>query len=212
MPVSSSQAVVGAVIGIGLIKNFRTIRLKVLGEIAAGWVTTPIIAGLITFVFLFFLQNVFNQEVYVESKYVLSEEVVRHLQEKDMQTERLKEFSGRSYVSEIGFYDDLRAALDMNRDQIIQIINTSKISMIYIDPLIVSTKLDTLWLSGDQVLDLKALENRKFDHRWQFEQALQGQGAAWTNKPASILNREFNQSLNEKYEYLYRIFEVKKLD
>jgi hypothetical protein len=59
---------------------------------------------------------------------------------------------------------------------------------------------------------LKSLENRKFEHRWQFEQALQGQGAAWTNKPASILNREFNQSLNEKYEYLYRIFEVKKLD
>jgi PiT family inorganic phosphate transporter len=212
VPVSSSQAVVGAVIGIGLIKNFRTIRLKVLGEIAAGWITTPIISGLITFVFLFFLQNVFNQEVYVESEYVISEEVVRHLQERDIQTEKLNEFTDRSYVSEIGFYNDLRAALDINRDQIIQIINVSKISRIFIDPLIVSTKLDTLWFSGDQILDLKILENRMFEHRWQFEQALKGQGAGWTNKPASILNREFNQSLNAKYEYLYRIFEVKTLD
>jgi PiT family inorganic phosphate transporter len=212
VPVSSSQAVVGAVIGIGLIKNFRTIRLKVLGEIATGWVTTPIISGLITFVFLFFLQNVFNQKVYVESEYVISEEVVTYLEERDIETEKLKEFSDRSYFSEIGFYNDLRAALDMNKDLVVQIINTAKISRIFIDPLIVSTKLDTLWLSEEQIFELKALGNRKFDYRWQFDQALKSQGTAWTSKPASINNREYNKSLIDKYEYLYRMFEQKTLN
>jgi len=63
VPVSSSQAVIGAVIGIGLLKGGRGIRYKVLGSIATGWITTPIIAGIITFISLFFLQNVFQQEV-----------------------------------------------------------------------------------------------------------------------------------------------------
>jgi PiT family inorganic phosphate transporter len=64
VPVSSSQAVVGAVLGIGLLKGGRGIRWRVLGGIGAGWVATPILAGLICFVGLFFLQNVFDQQVY----------------------------------------------------------------------------------------------------------------------------------------------------
>jgi len=63
VPVSSSQAIVGAVIGIGIIKGARNIRYKVLGEIAVGWVVTPIIAGIISFISLFIIQNVFSQNV-----------------------------------------------------------------------------------------------------------------------------------------------------
>ncbi len=64
VPVSSSQAVVGAVLGIGLIKGGRGINWRVLGGIGAGWVATPFLAGLVCFIGLFFLQNVFGQEVY----------------------------------------------------------------------------------------------------------------------------------------------------
>ncbi len=65
VPVSSSQAVVGAVIGIGLMKKgFWSIKWKMVGGIASGWVTTPIIAAIVSFISLFFLQNVFQQEVY----------------------------------------------------------------------------------------------------------------------------------------------------
>ncbi len=64
VPVSSSQAVVGAVLGVGLYKSGpQGIRFRVLGEIAAGWVTTPVIAGAVSFVGLFVLQNVFNLRV-----------------------------------------------------------------------------------------------------------------------------------------------------
>jgi PiT family inorganic phosphate transporter len=63
VPVSSSQAVVGAVIGIGILKGIRGIKYQILSGIALGWVTTPVIACLITFISLFFLQNVFNQQV-----------------------------------------------------------------------------------------------------------------------------------------------------
>lgn len=63
VPVSSSQAIVGAVVGIGLIHGGREIKYKTLGKIASGWITTPVIAGLITLFGLFILQNVFLQEV-----------------------------------------------------------------------------------------------------------------------------------------------------
>jgi len=64
VPVSSSQAVVGAVLGIGLAKGAHNIRLRVLGRIAAGWVATPAISAAAAFVLLFFVQNVFSQRVY----------------------------------------------------------------------------------------------------------------------------------------------------
>lgn len=64
VPVSSSQAVIGAVIGIGIAKGGKGIKWSVLGRIALGWITTPIISAIVCFVSLFFLANVFNQVVY----------------------------------------------------------------------------------------------------------------------------------------------------
>ena len=63
VPVSSTQAVIGAILGIGLVKGAKGINYGVLAEIAIGWVLTPIISCVITFVALFFVQNVFNQAV-----------------------------------------------------------------------------------------------------------------------------------------------------
>jgi len=65
VPVSSSQAVVGAILGIGIAKSRRNIKLNVLGRISIGWVTTPVIAGVVSYVFLFFVQNVFMQKVFI---------------------------------------------------------------------------------------------------------------------------------------------------
>ena len=64
VPVSSSQAIVGAVVGMGLLKGGHTIRWKMVGGIAGSWITTPIFACLLSFICLFILQNVFQQTVY----------------------------------------------------------------------------------------------------------------------------------------------------
>lgn len=67
VPISSTQAVIGGIVGIGIVNKGREIRYKVLGDIALGWLITPIIAGAITFFGLFILQNVFMQEVFVRA-------------------------------------------------------------------------------------------------------------------------------------------------
>ena len=82
IPVSSSQAVVGAVIGIAMlqgIKGVRQVKWGVLGGIASGWVTTPIIAAVIAFVSLFIVQNVFDQQVYQTVSNRISSPVVGKL-------------------------------------------------------------------------------------------------------------------------------------
>ncbi len=48
VPVSTSQAVVGSVIGVGLVKQASAVRLSVVGRMALGWLATPIIAGLVS--------------------------------------------------------------------------------------------------------------------------------------------------------------------
>ena len=63
VPVSSTQVVVGSVLGIGLYKGVSNINLKVLGSIASGWVTTPVAAGLLAFLLLFFVRNIFGIDV-----------------------------------------------------------------------------------------------------------------------------------------------------
>ena len=64
VPVSSSQAVIGAVIGIGLLKGGHGINWGLIGKIFIGWIITPLIAALLCFTSLFFLENVFNLIVY----------------------------------------------------------------------------------------------------------------------------------------------------
>ncbi len=63
VPVSSSQVIVGCVIGIGIYKGARNINYRLLGQIAAGWVATPIISGLLAFFSLFFIKNIFSINV-----------------------------------------------------------------------------------------------------------------------------------------------------
>ncbi|MBS3995512.1 MAG: anion permease [Alkaliphilus sp.] len=66
VPVSQSQAVVGAILGIGIIKGGRNVNFKILWKIAIGWILTPILSLMISFVLLFLVQNVFMQNVFLK--------------------------------------------------------------------------------------------------------------------------------------------------
>lgn len=63
VPVSASQVIIGSVIGIGLYKSARNINFRILGEIAAGWVATPLSSGLLAFFSLFLIKNIFGVDV-----------------------------------------------------------------------------------------------------------------------------------------------------
>jgi PiT family inorganic phosphate transporter len=52
VPVSTSHAIVGAVIGLGLVHGLQVIRWRTLGRIGLAWVLTPILAGAAAIVLL----------------------------------------------------------------------------------------------------------------------------------------------------------------
>ncbi len=63
VPISASQAIVGSVIGLGLARKNVDVNFNQLGKIIVGWVVTPIFAFLISYISLYFIENVFLQIV-----------------------------------------------------------------------------------------------------------------------------------------------------
>ncbi|MEA5574265.1 anion permease [Calothrix sp. UHCC 0171] len=60
LPVSTSHALVGGVVGIGLVQDFKLVKFSTLKNIAAAWLlTVPISAGLSAIVFLL-MKTIFN--------------------------------------------------------------------------------------------------------------------------------------------------------
>ncbi len=52
IPVSSSQAIVGAVVGVGLVGDIRTVSPRILMKIGMGWIVTPVSAGIMSWLFV----------------------------------------------------------------------------------------------------------------------------------------------------------------
>jgi len=52
VPVSTSQAIVGAVMGVGLVKSSKAINFKVISKIGIGWISTPTASLIIAFLLL----------------------------------------------------------------------------------------------------------------------------------------------------------------
>ena len=65
VPVSSTQAVIGAIVGIGLAKGGKGIKWKLLIKLMSGWVASPLIAFILSYISLSFMENVFRQPVFL---------------------------------------------------------------------------------------------------------------------------------------------------
>ena len=56
VPVSTSQAVVGAVLGIGLLKRAEALKTRAILGVFSGWIATPVIAALVS-IFIYFVTH-----------------------------------------------------------------------------------------------------------------------------------------------------------
>ncbi|MEB3263252.1 MAG: anion permease [Synechococcus sp.] len=180
IPVSSSQAVVGAVIGIGLLqggRGVRQIRWAVLARIASGWVTTPVCAALIGFLLLFVVQNVFNQEVFRPVSFQLSQPVLEHLQARGVPTEALRP-QALPLPSAVAFRRHLRQEVQLPPAQEAAVLEAAEILPLRVEaaPL---RQLDRQRFSPPQLEALRRLEGRSFRHGWQLREALERESSAW---------------------------------
>ena len=63
VPTSSSQAILGAILEVGLLRGGREVNWGTVGRVALGWLVTPLVSSLLCFLGLFILQNVFLLQV-----------------------------------------------------------------------------------------------------------------------------------------------------
>jgi inorganic phosphate transporter, PiT family len=205
VPVSSSQAVVGAVVGLGLMRGGRDVDWRLVRNIAAGWVTTPLISGLVCFVSLFFLQNVFNQQVYREVHYAMSDAVLNELAEQGRDVSTLRSINGREFRSARAFMravGESEYAGTIPQDELLEY---AQLYHSYIDQARFSS-LDRDWLSAGQIAAIEQLVGREFSHRWQLARALAGESPLWVRRESKTINKRYNKELERKLEYVVRTF------
>ncbi|MFQ5994466.1 MAG: inorganic phosphate transporter [Acidiferrobacterales bacterium] len=205
VPVSSSQAVIGAVIGIGLLRGGRGIRWSVLGNIGLGWVTTPIISAGVCFVALFFLQNVFNQQVYRPVHYEISAPVLHELEEQQIPGAPFSGLMDVEFASGMKFLGAIRDRGSLSKAQERQILHYAEIQRLFIDPEKIAL-LDAEWLTPSQIAAIGELSGQRFKYKWELAQALARESDEWRLKPVSMVNKLYNNELRRRLEYVYRTF------
>ncbi len=209
VPVSSSQAVIGAVIGIGILKGGRAIRWRVLGGISAGWVLTPLIAGLVCFVGLFFLQNVFNQQVFRPVPYELSENVLQRLEDVGVETAPVRDLTGMTFPSGQRLVRAIGQRAELSGADEAKFLTYARVDEITIEPSLIGG-LDTGWLSAGQLKAVKDFAGQKFYHKWMLGDALARQNTEWKFHQDSKINKSYNKELKRKLDLVNRTFRVKK--
>ncbi len=208
VPVSSSQAVVGAVLGIGLLKGGRAIRWRVLGGISLGWLATPIIAGVVCFTGLFFLQNVFNQEVYRPVSYEISEPVMERLEREGIAVGALKDLKDEVFESAPRLSERLKAEMGLDRTARDTVLRFAERKELVVDPKLLDD-LDTDWYTPAQIAALRWIAGQRYDHKWMLGEALAAENAEWRFRSADLVNKIYNKELQKKLDTLYRRFEIR---
>ncbi len=208
IPVSSSQAVVGAVLGLGLLRGLKgahQIRWRVILNITSGWVSTPIIAALACFFMLFFMKNVFQQQVYHDVTYVLSPPVLERLETAGVDTSPLRALEDQEIARGTDFRDALRGQVQLSHEHEELVLSTAEIYPMMVD----GSKLERLRrynLTVSQFDALQALAGRSFRHKWQLHDALAERTDDWKRRPEILLNKAFNSAQEGLLDYLFRTF------
>jgi PiT family inorganic phosphate transporter len=204
VPVSSSQAIVGAVIGLGLLKRGRGIRWRALGGIGSSWIVTPIIAALLSFISLFFLQNVFEQKTYRPVSYGITSEAMARIQKQGILLEDVEGMIGKEFPNAEHFDRALQKLKNLKPEDREFILTSTEID--YME--ITIEKLDTIsfdpdWITMKEKNDLEKLEGRKFKHKWQLGEALAEISPHW--RPIEN-EKKYNESLQHKMSHIYDKF------
>jgi len=208
VPVSSSQAVVGAILGIGLLKGGRGLRFNVLGGISVGWVATPVAAGVVSLLLLFVMDNVFALQVSRPVEYRVDAEVVAEARAQGMEEPRgpLSEAVGLTDGNAQRFKRDLAEATGWEDDTLNKVLDLARVERIQIDPGLIAEIVDRQWLTPGQMAALRSLGGRSYDHAWAFHRDLGRASAEWRALPDEPRNMVANKDLRRKKAYLDRIF------
>jgi PiT family inorganic phosphate transporter len=207
VPVSSSQAVIGAVMGIAIAKGGRGVRYGVLGRVAGGWAATPVSAAVVAFLGLFFLQNVFGLSVSRPEPYRISEAVLERLSEDGVASLSLEKLKGRQYENAREFGAALRAHADLDPANVPLVMEFARRDSFVITPDILDGS-GMAHLTDEQAVALRGLAWRGFAHEWQLRERLAEETPDWQLLPDTSANRQHNTGVRMALRQVYDTFRV----
>ena len=205
VPVSSSQAVVGAVIGIGMLQGGREIQWPRIYGIVRGWVITPVSSCLLCFVGLYFLQNVFQQEVQRESNYLLSTRVLEKFQKEGIETTGLNQLSDSTFSSSAELVRAVSSIVPLSSQQGLKVVEFSLQKSLLITQEKIAS-MDKKGLSLIQLDALNQLQGQTFNFPWQLGDSLAEISSEWEVRGGGLKNKLYDRKIKQKLAYLYRNF------
>ncbi len=208
VPVSSSQAVVGAVIGIGIVQGGRELHWHRISSIVRGWVITPLISLLVCIVGLYFLQNVFQQTVKRESQYHLSSVVLEQFRKAGINTDELITLTGSVFSSSAKVVRAVESVVPLSSQQSLKVVEYSFQNNLFINAEKLS-KINENFLSKKQLETLKQFVGEKYKYPWQLGNALAQKSKDWKIRGGGLKNKLKDREIKRKLAYLYRLFQEK---
>ena len=181
VPLSTTQAFIGAILGVGLAKDPHSINFRVFGKIALGWVIAPLSAGLITFISLFFIQNVFEQRVITPVPYELSRSVITALKEEGIPADSLRPIIGTRYTNSRVFRNELMRRGNYSNTQIYTIFRYAIIDSFRIDTAALKAAGMFAELDSARTASVYALHGKSFRHKVDLDRALYRQDSSWAH-------------------------------
>ncbi len=205
VPLSTTQAFIGAVLGVGLAKDPLSINFKVLGKIGIGWIIAPLSACTITFISLFFIQNVFEQKVIHPVPYEISKTVSAKLDEDGIPTAKIKDLVGKRFFNKKLFKNELIKRNNYTNEQIFSIFQYAMIDSFKIDSTLILNQLDRSKFTMEQLGLLKTNHGKTFQHKIEFNSFL------IKEKIESELsgNKLFDKQIEDRKNLLENLFRVK---
>jgi PiT family inorganic phosphate transporter len=205
VPVSSSQAVIGAIVGLSLFKGVA-LRYRTLGGISMGWVATPVVAGVVAFFLLFFVENVFNQQVSKQESFRLDAAVREEGLRRGIDTADLMDLGDGVHTNAVTLQRRLWAS-GLSRPESVELLELARLGRWSVDPAKLVQVGEARWLSAAQLDGLHSLRGQTFVHAWQLEQALAASTEQWRPRPDATVNKLWNRELKEKLSYLVRVLQ-----
>ena len=206
VPVSSSQAVIGAILGLGLMKGGRTIHWRILRDISLGWVITPVAAGVMSFLLLFFVENVFDQPIARPMLFRLDAAVRERVVTEGLPAVALAGLDDHDYVNGLRLQTRLEQEAGLSTRLARRVVDLARVTPLTVDLDRINLAVDADWLSLDQLRALRSLAGRQFNHTWALADALAAASPLWRPRPETATNRDWNQELRRKLAHLEEVF------
>lgn len=207
VPVSSSQAVIGGIIGIAIAKRGRNLKYDVLARVAWGWAATPVMAGVLSFFGLFFLQNVFTLTVQQPIPYEVTRPAFERLVSEGVPADGIEPLIGQRFKNARGFKRTVHEVEGLGRADVALMLDAAEIRHYEIDPARIA-RLDLTLLTPRQIEAIRSLAWRSYCHRWQLRDALVEASDQWAFLPETRENYLYNRDIETRLRYVEGAFRL----